>query len=355
MVEKIEDLSDSNTGRSLASVQTIKAIIKHSNADRLYLATVLGWQVVVGDNEFQVNDKCIYFEIDSLLPEKTWSEIFRAKKFKIKTVKIRGEISQGLALPLSILDQYTDDNGNPLSTDPNSYPEGFNLTNILGVKKFEDDADLPVSGGKSKVSSFPENFGFMKTDERRIQSCPKLIDHMKDKPYYATIKYDGSSATYYYDKSTDEYYILSRNQKRQYDKSEAYSKISDLYKIKDILLKHDGRFALQGEAYGPSIQKNLLEKKQLHYAVFNVYDTMEKRYLDYDEMVDYLKSVGLEMVKVELEGDSFNYSILELKAISKGMYEGTKKPREGLVFRSKKNWAENCSFKIINDDYLLSK
>ena len=91
------------TIRKLASIQLVKSIKPHSNADKLSLAEILGWQVVIKNEEFQIGEKVVYFEIDSILPEKEWSEFLREKKFRVKTIKLRGQISQGLILPINIL------------------------------------------------------------------------------------------------------------------------------------------------------------------------------------------------------------------------------------------------------------
>lgn len=362
MVEKIDD-NDGNfdiekTSRKLASIQIISNLEKHLNAEKLLIATILGWNVVcnISDN-FKIGSKVVYFEIDSLLPsDKKYCEFMKDKKFHVKTVKLRGELSQGLALPLTILEEHN------LSSNPDDYQEGQNLTELLGVTKYENDADEkmpnPNSGNGKKVGSFPDHYGFAKTDEPRIQSSPKILENFKGKPFYATLKYDGTSTTYCYDINKDEMFILSRNMRRPYDKSDVYSKIYDIYNIESILKSEKGKYAIQGETYGPSIQKNLLEVKELQFAVFNVFDMEEKKYLDLKDALAFCSKHKLPFVDIILKGDSFNLSIEELKKLSKGNYKNTKNPREGLVFRLMDSWNDKMirsSFKIINDDYLLNK
>ena len=357
MVEK-DMTNDEKSSRKLASIQIISELKEHSNADKLLIATVLGWNVVCGKSDgLIVGDKVIYFEIDSLLPsDKIWSAFMKDKKFRIKTVKLRGELSQGLLMPLKILEEYN------ISIKPEDYTEGQDMTQILQIVKYENDADEEVSPNnknKIKINSFPSQYGFEKTDEPRIQSSPGLLKEFKDKAFYATLKYDGTSCTYFVDKDKDEFYICSRNQIRGYDKSECYTKTADKYNIKEILIKNSCKYAIQGETYGPSIQKNPLEVKEICFAVFNIYDYQDKKYLDYDALCAFCKENSLPMVEVIVEGDNFNYSLSELKELSKGNYKNTKNPREGLVFRLKSNWNDlvfkRFSFKIINDDYLLNK
>lgn len=92
--------------RKLAHVEKIASIQPIDGADRIEVATVLGWQVVVKKDEFKVGDLCIYIEIDSVLPEIEDFEFLRDKKFRIKTQKLRGQISQGLILPLDALNNF---------------------------------------------------------------------------------------------------------------------------------------------------------------------------------------------------------------------------------------------------------
>lgn len=352
---KTEVPEENDSSRKLASIQLIKEIVSHSNADKLNIAKVLGWEVVCAKSDnLEKNDKVIYFEIDSLLPsDKKWCEFMKDKKYRLKTCKLRGVLSQGLIMPLKILEEYN------LSTNPDDYEENQDLTKILDIKKYLNDSDEDMPTKDGKISTYPSEFGFSKTDEPRIQSSPKLLGLFKGKPYYATLKYDGTSSTYFMDYNNNkEFYICSRNQRRPYDVNDVYSISADKYKIKEVLEKCKGKYAIQGETFGPKIQKNPLELKALDFVVFNVYDYEDKKYLDYQQVIDFCKSNGLNFVDVILEGESFDYDIEKLKELSKGFYKGTKNHREGLVFRLKNNfWTnyERASFKIINDDFLLQK
>lgn len=89
--------------RQLATIQKITAIDPIPDRDQIGLAHVLGWRVIVRYDQFAVGDLCVFFEIDSLLPEKPEFEFMRARKFRVKTLKMAGVISQGLCMPVSIL------------------------------------------------------------------------------------------------------------------------------------------------------------------------------------------------------------------------------------------------------------
>lgn len=125
--------------RNLASIQKITALEPISGADSIEKAVILGWSLVVKRNEFRVGELCVYCEIDSIMPEKPEFEFLRERKFRIKTIKLRGCISQGIAFPLSILPPKT------------KIEEGLDVTEILEITKFEpykDDPKLAKQGGK---------------------------------------------------------------------------------------------------------------------------------------------------------------------------------------------------------------
>jgi len=167
--------------RKLASIQRIKAIEPIPNADAIVKATVLGWQVVVKKDEFTVGDFCVYAEIDSVFPEKPEFEFLRNKHFRIRTVKMRGQISQGICFPLSILPQDI-----PIG-------EGYDVTEALGIVKYEPPIPSDLVGVvKGMFPSF-----IPKTDETRVQVLQELLDEHQGKACYVTEKVDGTSATFY--------------------------------------------------------------------------------------------------------------------------------------------------------------
>lgn len=334
------------TGRKLASIQTISQLDNIENSESLSAAQVLGWQVVVKRDEFKVGQKIVYFEIDSILPEADWSSFLKERKYRIKTIKLRGALSQGLIMPMEIL-------GKEIKEE--DWEIGKDVTEIIGVKKYEEEEDFQADKG-GKQSEFPKNI-IEKTDEPRIQSEKKYLDIFKGKPYYAALKYDGTSATYFVDPNNlEEFYACSRNL-RKLGADEFYNKVAEKYQIPEKLRKMKGRYAIQCEIYGPKILKNYLEAKEIKLVVYTIKDLIDSRFLDMEEMIQLCKEMDLKMVEIVEMGDSFNYTLAELKEKSKGKYPNTKNPREGLVFRLQKDWHKyrRCSFKIINDDYLLIK
>ena len=114
--------------RKLASIQRIGLLVPITGADKIEKATILGWEVVVKKGDFKVGDLCIYCEIDSILPAKPEFEFLRERKFRIKTIKLKGQVSQGICFPLNIIHK-------------SFHSEGRDVTEILGVKKYDPQAE----------------------------------------------------------------------------------------------------------------------------------------------------------------------------------------------------------------------
>ena len=120
--------------RKLASIQRIWKIEPIEGADRIELAYVLGWQCVVNKGQFKPMDLAVYFEIDSFLPIRPEYEFMRASSYKntdimgegfrLKTQKFRGQVSQGLILPVSQFHEI-----------PTEIELGADVTEILKVRK----------------------------------------------------------------------------------------------------------------------------------------------------------------------------------------------------------------------------
>ncbi|CAJ1955637.1 unnamed protein product [Cylindrotheca closterium] len=370
MIEESIDACDRI--RKLASVQTVSEILPHPNADRLELATILGWQVVVAKAELiQKGDKVVYCEIDSKLPSTaTWLpeavkrriEGQKNKKdwFHVKTAMIRGQLSQGLIVLMKDLEEELED--------------GHDMTAKLGIEKYDDEETEESTGDRNKIKlaggncwkPFPKEL-VPKTDEPRIQSNPWMLQSFKESnsPYYATVKLDGSSGTFLIDPKTDEFWVCSRNHVRFHpnygDDSPKvmcpYWEAAKNANLEAKLREHNKNLAIQGEVCGPRIAKNPLGLDRIKLFVFDIYDLKTRRKLPFAELVSTCVKLGLTMVPVECVGDNSNVtehvsSIGNLLEASKGIYESSGNVREGLVLRS---MDQKISFKVINNDYLLGK
>lgn len=320
----------------LATIQKIKNIYPIENADNIECAEILGWKIVVRKGEFKVDDLCIYIEIDSLIPRKSWSEFLfkhsKETKYRLRTVKLRGQISQGLVIPCDILGSF-DDCGS-------EYPRELetDLTEFLEIEKYEKQIPDYLQG--IYKSSFP--VFIPKTDEVRIQSNPKLLEELKGKPYYITTKMDGTSATFY--KKGETFGVCSRNLELEESDDSIYWKIAKRYNIKSWLKEG---YAIQGEICGPGIQNNPVGLKDLTLFVFTVFDIYNYKPIFHPDWLP--QDYNFTFVPIEEIGESFDYTMEDLLLKAQGTYpSGVRK--EGIVVRS---LDQKISFKVLNNDYLL--
>ncbi len=338
--------------RKLASIQRVLAIEPINNADAIELAKINGWSCVVKKNEFQVGDLGVFFEIDAIPPDIPtfaflWTSrtaapvetIERPAKFRIRTMKLRGALSQGLLLPLAVLSL-------------EGAEEGEDVTAQLGVEKYEPPVSLTM-GGLAR-GAFPS--WLPKTDEMRVQSVPQVLDELRGLPYVCTLKCDGTSATYTLNSLDGELHVCSRNLSLV-DADNAYWNLARSLDIERILRQNAG-LSIQGEVCGPGIQKNRLGLKAPQIFVFNVYDVANMRYLNDGQMRDFCRNSGLTPVEVVEAGESFAHDQESLLALAEGVYPNTNNEREGIVIRpQEERFSEvlngRLSFKAISNRFLL--
>ncbi|WP_309718863.1 RNA ligase (ATP) [Armatimonas sp.] len=338
--------------RKLASVQRVLALRPIENADAIELAQINGWQCVVKKGEFAVGALGVFFEIDAIPPELPqlaflWTSRNatepqpRPESFRIKTMRLRGTLSQGLLMPLA---QFV---------LPENLSEGDDLTAFLSVGKWEP----PVPSGMGDFRGpFPPLV--RKTDEMRVQSVPCVLDELRGLPYVITLKCDGTSATYCIDPRTDEFHACGRNQSILEDANH-YWNLAKKYEIEAALRKFP-HLAVQGEICGPGIQTNRLGLKTLEFFVFNVYDQQQGKYLSHDDARAFLAEANLPAVTVLEEGEAFAHTQDSLLALAEGKYDGTQNEREGIVIRPKSErnsllLAGRLSFKVISNRFLLKE
>lgn len=345
--------------RKLASIQKILSVEPIENADKIEKVKVLGWQCVVKKDEFKEGQLCIYCEIDSLFPEKPEFEFLRSKKFRIKTQKMRGVISQGIVFPLEILPEHdklviTEE----YYINGNEHIIGQDVTEKLGIIKYEPPIS-PQLMGQAK-GNFPTHI-VPKTDEIRLQSVIGVLEEIVGKDVYITEKEDGTSFTAYYKDGIFGFCSRNLEQKNELTNLSVYAKISQQYKLEDKLKIYNKNISIQGEITGDGINKNPLNLSrntyQLH--IFNVYDIDNQKYFNVSNAINIVKELGLDFVKIILYG-RFNSSLEELLEKAKGKYKGTNNNIEGIVIRPiNECYSEilqgRMSFKVINNDYLLKK
>ncbi|MDJ1485247.1 RNA ligase (ATP) [Cytophagaceae bacterium YF14B1] len=325
--------------RKLASIQRIKNLEPIPEADAIEKATVLGWQLVVKKGEFAVGDLCVYCEIDSLLPEKPEFEFLKARGMRIRTVRLKGQVSQGICFPLHILPKDT-----PITED-------LDVTDILGIIKYEPPVPAQLAGiAKGLFPSF-----IPKTDETRVQVLQELLDACQGDTCYVTEKLDGSSVTYYL--RNGEFGVCSRNLELFETPDNSLWKVARTLKIEEKLRSLNGNFALQGEIIGEGIQGNLYKLKSQTIQFFNVFDIDQYKYLDFEGFQKTITQLDLTPVPI-LETD-FALSNDIQALVEKSKAKSVLNPavwREGIVIRpltEKVGTLGRVSFKAINPEFLL--
>ncbi len=324
--------------RKLASIQRISKLEPIEGADSIVKATVLGWQLVVKKGEFKEGDLCVYCEIDSILPEKPEFEFLKPRKMRIRTIKLRGQISQGICFPLSIL------------PDNIEIEEGKDVTEILGITKYEPPIPANLEGvAKGKFPSF-----IPKTDETRVQVLQDVLDKYKGETFFYTEKLDGSSATYYY--NDGEFGVCSRNLELLETDENTLWKLAREQKIEEKLKGYGKNIAIQGEIIGENVQGNKYKLRGQHIFFFNVYDIDEHRFLDLDEYETFFKNMELKTVPMLERNYKLSNNIEELVELATGRSVLADVQREGIVLRPVKEIVDNTgriSFKAINPKFLL--
>ena len=384
-----------NDKRALAYTARCGKIEKIEGADNIELMSVLGWKVITKIGEFHEGDLCVYFEIDSKLPEKEWSEFMASKKYKVKTMKLGRfkVISQGLALPLSVFDVEI----------PNE--EGVDVTELLGVtysvdednerksnkvnkdKKYQSMAARNAKLFKKKPfrwlmrrewgrkmlfaifgkkrdnpRGWPTHFPFIhKTDEERCENLPWVLGY--ERPLIVTEKLDGTSCTYILEKKKKgyEFYVLSRNVRQADENQECYHDhniywdLAFKYDIENKLRKYLNEnhwltyVCIQGEGVG-SVQGNPLKLQEDDLYVFNFIDSDTGRYAS--TVGKYvIESMGMKWVPILDTNYMMPTDMEEFKqfATAKSVVNPNVM-REGIVLRDPTN---DFNFKNVSREYLL--
>ena len=338
--------------RALATIQRINNLRPIEGADRIEVAEILGWRVVVRKGEFQINDRCVYFELDSVLPDSNPAFDFLGKKKRLRTIRLRGQLSQGLALPLDVVFEHT---GYPLDILGNVFIEdGMDVTEFLGIKKYEPETNKPFYKDKATFPSF-----IPKTDEIRVQSFPKVMDEVRNVSVYMTVKLDGSSLTAY--KHNGEYGVCSRRNTVSSTES-LYGIVAAKYNLEEVLPEG---YAIQGEMCGPKVQGNKLKLDELDLFVYNVFNIKEGRYLDFTDFITFCAEYGLSTVPIHrVHTDVSDWTLDDYLDEAEGRYKDdgfdfikSTWQREGIVVRPVKEMFSEVltgrlSFKVINNKFL---
>jgi RNA ligase (TIGR02306 family) len=337
--------------RKLASIRRIADIRPIQDADAIEVAVVDGWKVVVKKGEYTAGDLAVYLEIDSWVPHEVAPFLSKGQTprnyngvigEKLRTVKLRGQVSQGLLLKIQDLGENMRSVGNAFWVD-GTYAEGDDFTEQLGIQKWEPEIPAQLAGQVRGV--FPTGL-IPKTDQERIQNCFAEIEAKGAVTYEVTMKLDGTSCTIF--RWEDELRVCSRNlELKVNDENKDNTLVAMALKIGDKIL--DG-FAFQGELMGPGIQGNREGLKEHQFFVFDIFKIQTHEYISSMLRLDYVNRLGLTHVPVL----GVDWTAPESVEAGLAMAEGasiTHKIREGLVWKC--NEDPSFSFKTISNQFLL--
>lgn len=385
--------------RKLASIRRIKKLLPIEGADKIELALVDGWQVVVKKGEFTEGQLAVYFEIDSWVPTNVapflTKDGYEPKEYngvkgeRLKTIKLRKQLSQGLLLPVKGLEGLKNiGTGAGDRYRPDELEEGTDVTEALGVLKWEvaEKETNNVATG-SKTRSFP--FFLRKTDQERAQNYGRLIEANLDTQFEVTVKKDGSSLTVFRVDPSSPYY---KDAKKQVE-----GKLSLWERIKRLVLRKkdepvfgicsrnqqlplegnsnfhlgaaiplaalrimNGSYAIQGELVAPDIQGNYENVKSVEFHMFDLWNIDKQEYVLPEDRRDVADSYLIPHATVVDKGTL--RSILQLQegedpvakllVYASGEGDNAGVMREGVVFKA---MDKDFSFKVISNEYLLKK
>lgn len=341
--------------RKMAFVAKILELEAIKGADKVVLATVLGWKVVVKKDEFKVGDLCIYYTLMSLLDDTNPDFDFLKDKGKmkpLKTRKIRGVLSQGLVTAVDVVKHY--------GQDPLALKEGDDVTVVLNVKKFvAAEESQAYSQPGSKAGAYEPYPGYLpRTDEERIQNIPEMLEKLRGRDIVVTRKEDGTSATFILMKG--EFLICSRNYVRKVvDSSEEpdlYVDADKKFKVGESMRAFGKNLAVQGEIVGPGISKNRLGLKERDFHVFNIYMIDEHRYVAYDEYIEICEKLHLNTAPLLYRGKMKEewMKVENVLKFAESIEYAKGTPAEGIVVKTNEPGKKSrISFKAVSNIYLL--
>ncbi|KAK8049517.1 DRB0094 family RNA ligase [Apiospora phragmitis] len=377
--------------RRLVTVRKVTDIQPIKGADRIEIAFVDGWQCIVKKEGFRKGQLGVFFEIDSFLPaeDKRWAFLGSNfinwnghRGFRVKSHKMRGQISQGLLLPLGDfpevtgkLKQLEDEHGRE---EAEELAQKSSFEGALKVQKWE--AMDNKTGGWNETPQEPIPSFIRKTDQERCQNLPNVFEEWKDEIFQESTKMDGSSMTVYFVRNDSDklqalpevdaakqptvvqpngrFGVCSRNVDIAEDNNDKaagpqYWRVAKKSRLAEQLSALNRSLAFQGELCGSTVQSNFegFPAGFHDFFVFAVWDIDAQRYLPPKETEVMAEQLGLRHVPVvgyfPLREIATSVSGLLQRAEGVGL---NKRKREGIVL---KHVGSDFSFKAISNSYLL--
>ena len=354
--------------RALATIRIIDSINPIENADAIDVAAIGGWNVVVKKGDFKVGDLVVYFEIDSWIPTelapflskgKEPREFEGVKGERLRTVKLRGQVSQGLILPINGINTPVEWDGLLVSFDNIAWTEDADVTEVLNVKKYEKPVNAQLAGiARGNFPSF-----IRKTDQERVQNLKRDLAEWAGNitlQFEVTEKADGSSCTIYrndrlIEDEKDPIGVCSRNLDLKETEGNTFWSVARADGIIDVLERFGHNIAIQGEVVGPGIQGNQYKLSKPTFLVFDIFDIDTQTYYNAVERQEFCEAFNLRHVPViDIHVLLLGATVESLLTLAEGeskLNESGQSTREGLVFKCLND--PSISFKAISNKWLL--
>lgn len=318
---------------NLAYIGQVIAIYPIAGADRIEsLEVACGkgghWRGTAQKAQFAVGDLCEVYLQDALLPQTERFAFLEPRGWRVRMMRLKGVPSECLIMPRTEL--------------TNGLEAGADITELAGVTKYEKLLPAQLAGDiRGRFPAF-----IPKTDEPNFQAAPAMVEALQGKPFYATVKADGSSGTVFWDEDG-----VVRACSRNYElKDGPDTAVWQLVRKYDLARQHLP-VALQFEIVGPGIQKNPMGLKEVDLRLFNIWQIDQRRYLDFDEMLALARTLELPTVELVEIGDSFNLKDDEALRQYAARTYANGATAEGVVIRPLQETevnGERLSFKVIN-------
>jgi len=331
--------------RKMASVQKIAEEKAIPDADRICAYRVNGWWIVDQVGKYQVGDLVVYCEIDSWIPNEVAPFLTKSKEprefkgikgEKLRTIRLKKQVSQGLLLPLSVCNQIESE-----------LFEGLDVSYPLGIEKWEAPPEFTSADARGNFPSF-----IIKTDQEHVQNCFRDVEkYFETMTWEVTEKCEGSSMTVYF--KDGEFGVCSRNLDLKESEDNTFWKTALELDLKNKLTELGTNVAIQGELCGPGIQGNIYNLKKHMFFVFDVFNINEFKYFNPAARRMLTAQLGISDAPVYatlnlLEGKTREQILDSAEGQSVIGILGCL--REGLVFKA--NSDERISFKAVSNLYL---
>lgn len=334
--------------RKLASIRKIDLLTPIDGADAIECATVGGWKVVAQKGLYKEGDLAVYFEIDSWIPHELAPFLSKGKEprefegikgERLKTIKLRGQLSQGLLMPLD----------EACKNIESELFEGLDVSVPLNIIKWEKPINAQLAGVCK--GNFPTLIP--KTDQERVQNLKNEVAAADGKLFEVTEKLEGSSMTCYLIDGV--FGVCSRNMDLKETAENAFWKTARRDGVEEKMREQFGLadFAIQGELIGPGIQGNIYKLTDTQFHIFDIYDIRAGVYVDPATRCAMVKEMGLTHVPVQWHSFPLAGDVDTLLAQAEGRsWLNKDQEREGIVFKQVDG---GITFKAISNKYLLGE